>query len=689
MGVKQQRSTLFVSAAAAATCLFVLTVVKKSRAGKKKSRSENADRLKNRVAYLRIQTPDLIKSLQFYQALGFELVVDEESQQEATTQSKAASKFVVLKCPGRKLHQPYILLQHDPNFTAKPRHAAHVGYGRFCFAVADVHAEVERLKTTYGIEPLAPPVTDKPGTQPNNEAEVTIVAYEDPTNGVQAELVSMKSNLLMKIAIKASGVQFPLLVHVNINVSKYANSLQAYQQLGFSKTSKYYGKVVNNLYKALCIPDPGIANEVCLIKTPEENFFAIDLIEWDSEKNAKNEMIPSAIRLGLAVDDIALCTDDLLHTGKWKLHESPKVTTTLPRPFAKNTITSIVQDLDGVPVELVQVDAVKTILENPKNISAELITCLKNDVNDTLAGRSTSSRVVLITGCDSGFGRSLAIQTAALGFAVVAACYTRKGADYLKDTVASTVVADFATEDGPLRVVEACQKEIQKSSNGELHAIINNAGFCFPGNVEWTHPSIYKRSMAINVHAPIAIIYGLMRHLKETKGGSTCSRIIQVSSVCGILSSPTNTPYCATKHALESYSDGLRAEMAPFGVQVCIVQPSTMRTPLASSYWQTWKKGYLDAPLERQTSMKQDKLDEFVDGAIQSLDDSAEDPRVTIDAILNVLVEDTIPTRLLTGSNAYGFHILSWLPDKVRDNVLYGQLTKELHTSVMTKEKVS
>ena len=87
--------------------------------------------------------------------------------------------------------------------------------------------------------------------------------------------------------------------------------------------------------------------------------------------------------------------------------------------------------------------------------------------------------------------------------------------------------------------------------------------------------------------------------------------------------------------------------------------------------------------------MKQDKLDEFVDGAIQSLDDSAEDPRVTIDAILNVLVEDTIPTRLLTGSNAYGFHILSWLPDKVRDNVLYGQLTKELHTSVMTKEKVS
>ena len=81
--------------------------------------------------------------------------------------------------------------------------------------------------------------------------------------------------------MKVMGIQFPLMVHVNINVSSYATSVQAYRELGFSKTSKYYGKVVNNLYKALEIPDPGIANEVCLIKSPKEDIFSIDLIEWD------------------------------------------------------------------------------------------------------------------------------------------------------------------------------------------------------------------------------------------------------------------------------------------------------------------------------------------------------------------------------------------------------------------------
>ena len=75
--------------------------------------------------------------------------------------------------------------------------------------------------------------------------------------------------------MKVMRIQFPLMVHVNINVSKYTTSFDAYKQLGFSKTSKYYGKVINNLYKALEIPDPGIANEVCLIKTPKEDFLVL------------------------------------------------------------------------------------------------------------------------------------------------------------------------------------------------------------------------------------------------------------------------------------------------------------------------------------------------------------------------------------------------------------------------------
>ena len=77
--------------------------------------------------------------------------------------------------------------------------------------------------------------------------------------------------------------------------------------------------------------------------------------------------------------------------------------------------------------------------------------------------------------------------------------------------------------------------------------------------------------------------------------------------------------------------------------------------------------------------MRKDKLDEFVETERKGLADVAEDPRVTINAIMNALVQEKPPTRLLTGSNAPVFHILSWLPDKTRDFVLYGRMIKELH----------
>ena len=652
MKVQPPNTTVVVAAAAATSFLLYYMATKK-----KSTKKVKADRQLNRASHLRIQTPDLDQSLLFYQSLGFQTV-----QGGGGTEKK----YILLKCPGQKLHQPYILLEYTPDFQRVNRHAANLGYGRFAVFVADVHAEVERLKQ-QGYNPIAPPVTDRPGSplengQPNKEPPVTIVAFKDPATGVQAELMSMKSSLIKKGIIKVMGIRFPLMVHVNVNASNYPRSREAYQQLGFSKTGKYYGKVVNKLYKALNIPHPGVANEVCLIKTPTEDIFSIDLIEWDNiiqpaGLEAKGA-IPSPIRLALTVDDLPLYTDQLAQTGNWTLVRAPR-TESLPYPMSKAAITTILTDPDGVQIELVQADGVDEILQDTKSKDSNKL-----------------QKVVLITGCDSGFGRSLAVQAAALSFAVVAACYTPEGAEYLKG-VATTVVADLSQEKGPGKVVEACQTLLLKNKNAELYAVINNAAYCAPGNVEWTHPNVYKRAMAVNVHAPIAIIYGLIPHLKQAKG----SRVIQISSVCGFLSQPTNTPYCTTKHALESYSDGLRAEMRPFGIQVCIVQPATMRTPIGTTYWQTWKKGYLEAPAERQTSLKKDKLDAFVENEIVELEKLAEDSRVTIRAIMKALVQDDkpLPTRLRTGKNAGMFRMLSWLPDKSRDGLLYARLNKNVH----------
>ena len=182
-------------------------------------------------------------------------------------------------------------------------------------------------------------------------------------------------------------------------------------------------------------------------------------------------------------------------------------------------------------------------------------------------------RVILITGCDSGFGKSLARAAREAGFDVVAACYTEAGAHNFDGVERiSTIVADLTTVEGRARVVTF---GIAVADARGLHALVNNAGLCLPGNVEWVPPGAYERSMALNFHAPVALTYELLPALKAAKG-----RVINVTSVDGFLALPTNASYNASKHALEAYSDALRCEMRPWGVQVVVIEPATMRTPV-------------------------------------------------------------------------------------------------------------
>ena len=169
-------------------------------------------------------------------------------------------------------------------------------------------------------------------------------------------------------------------------------------------------------------------------------------------------------------------------------------------------------------------------------------------------------RCVLITGCDSGFGQHLARAAREAGFDVVAACYTEAGARHFDGAErTSAVVADLTKAEGLARVVAAAK--LAAGSRG-LHAIVNNAGLCLPGNIEWARPSTYEATMALNFHAPVALTYELLPALKAARG-----RVINVTSVDGFMALPTNAAYNASKHALEAYSDTLRCEMLPWGVQ--------------------------------------------------------------------------------------------------------------------------
>ena len=278
---------------------------------------------------------------------------------------------------------------------------------------------------------------------------------------------------------------------------------------------------------------------------------------------------------------------------------------------------------------------------------------------------NNTDKTVLITGCDSGFGKGLVISATNAGFNVIAACYSEQAAkefDNNSDVVA--VVADLTKKEDIDKLVNTTKSY---SADNGLFGLINNAGICLPGNIEWLPSEAYKQTMDINFHAPVNLTYHLLPLIKKAKG-----RIINVTSVDGFIPLPTISAYAASKHALESYSDILRCEMLPWGVKVVIVEPATMRTPLAMGFADAWLKSFKEATIERQLPYGHEWANKVADFTREGIKQLAADPQETISAMLSALEQINPPTRIKTGKVAtFLFKPLSLLPDNIRDRVLY------------------
>lgn len=279
----------------------------------------------------------------------------------------------------------------------------------------------------------------------------------------------------------------------------------------------------------------------------------------------------------------------------------------------------------------------------------------------------TKDKCILITGCDSGFGKLLAERALKAGYTVVAACYTAAGASQLKDEHQQvvTVIADLTTNKGRAQVVNATKSVCE--TMGGLYAIVNNAAVVIPGNCDWLQPQAYEQCMNLNFHAPVELTYELLPALKKKKG-----RVINVTSVDGFITLPSNAAYNASKHALESWSDCLRCEMLPWGVTVVVIQPSTMKTPLALSYADNYRATFLSASSDRQAIYGPGWIEEVHENITRGIIYAAMNPNETADDLMRALQLAHPPTRIASGAAAkYIFKPLSWLPDKLRDKVLY------------------
>ncbi|XP_071953166.1 D-beta-hydroxybutyrate dehydrogenase, mitochondrial-like [Antedon mediterranea] len=185
---------------------------------------------------------------------------------------------------------------------------------------------------------------------------------------------------------------------------------------------------------------------------------------------------------------------------------------------------------------------------------------------------SPNNKAVFITGCDTGFGHSLALRLDQLGYLVYAGCLfpDRENAKLLSTSSTTnrlTIVAcDITSEESVLAAKETAQKSLPKGFC--LWAIVNNAGIWTYGEIEITQMETFKSIAEVNVYGTIRVTKAFLPMIRRCKG-----RVINVGSIGGISAIPGNGAYCMTKYAIECFNDTLRYEMSPWGVTVCLIQP--------------------------------------------------------------------------------------------------------------------
>ena len=246
-------------------------------------------------------------------------------------------------------------------------------------------------------------------------------------------------------------------------------------------------------------------------------------------------------------------------------------------------------------------------------------------------------KYVLISGCDTGFGHALAIALDKQGFNVLAGIYDIKNKSSLTASLSPRATV-FSLDITRQEQIDDAYEMI-KSKTNKLHALVNNAGISSIGYIDWITVESMRKMMDINFFGHVAMTKKFLPLLIAKRD----SRVINICSVAGIVGMPSASAYCASKYALESFSDCLRREMAVWGLRVSIVEPSYMRTPILQGHDHAVRN--LWATLSDDTKKRWG--DDFLDSRIEQMRNNvlvknAEDPNKVVRSLQHAIM-NTVP----------------------------------------------
>ncbi|MCG2660197.1 MAG: SDR family oxidoreductase [Kiritimatiellae bacterium] len=275
--------------------------------------------------------------------------------------------------------------------------------------------------------------------------------------------------------------------------------------------------------------------------------------------------------------------------------------------------------------------------------------------------------VVIISGASSGIGQSTARHLAKAGFRVFA------GVRKEKDIVAwkgqegiSPVLLDVTSESSLEQAFQQLKIDLEKAPKVHL---VNNAGIALAGPVEGVPLSRWREQFEVNVFGLVATTQKFLPFLRKTKG-----RIVNISSISGVLAVPYLAPYAASKFAVEAISDSLRRELRQFGCEVIVLEPGPVKTSIwkkSAANLASWVEGMPAEILE----LYKKELESFFQMAQKSSQNTIPAEKIAR-VLLQSLRARKPKTRYVVGDASVSIQaaLLPFLSDRILDRLIAKEL---------------
>ncbi|MCW2653494.1 MAG: hypothetical protein QOE41_3683 [Mycobacterium sp.] len=194
--------------------------------------------------------------------------------------------------------------------------------------------------------------------------------------------------------------------------------------------------------------------------------------------------------------------------------------------------------------------------------------------------------LVIVTGASSGIGEAIALHLHDGGFSVLAGVRRDEDAERLRSRGLTPIRLDVTVSEQ----LAAARAEV---GDRPLAGLVNNAGILSGGPLEFVPIDDLREQLEVNVVGQVAVTQAFIGGLRAGRG-----RIVNVGSISGRLASPMIGPYVAAKFALEGLTDTLRRELALQGIDVIMIEPGGVKTPLIGRASQWVEQLYGDSPPE-------------------------------------------------------------------------------------------